>query len=321
MRLFGAFRLYGCFLSVLLAAGCSAYGPAPVVYGDDEGHTGRIYRSAEEILPDMQAGSVPSGGNVSAGDSARTPLPASPAPVYRETLPALPVPDPVQSPRSARAYVVREGDTLYAIARRYDVSVSVLARMNGLEEPFVLEKGRVLRIVPPGMSSPAGDPAAIMQAPGDVASGDPFPDTVPREEAPDIPAGAVPAGPGPHFSWPVRGEIISLFGARTPGRSNDGINIAAPEGTPVRAAADGEVVYTGTGLDGFGNLVLVSHGQGYVTAYSHHDVMLVRKGDRVRGGQIIAKVGRSGGVTIPQLHFEIRHNLEAVDPMSLLELP
>ena len=94
--------------------------------------------------------------------------------------------------------------------------------------------------------------------------------------------------------------------------------VFAPAGTAVRAAADGEVVYRGAELDGFGNLLLVRHDGGYVTAYAHNDAMLVRKGDRVRQGQVIAKVGQTGAVTSPQLHFEIRRQLEAVDPMAFL---
>ena len=93
---------------------------------------------------------------------------------------------------------------------------------------------------------------------------------------------------------------------------------AAPAGTPVRAAADGDVVYSGSELDGFGNLLLIKHTDGFVTAYAHNDTMLVKKGDKVRQGQVIAKVGQSGAVSSPQLHFEIRQNLKSVDPVALL---
>ncbi|MHA7873321.1 MAG: murein hydrolase activator EnvC family protein, partial [Hyphococcus sp.] len=120
------------------------------------------------------------------------------------------------------------------------------------------------------------------------------------------------------FAWPVRGAVIAEYGSGDVGRRNDGVNIAAPAGTPVRAAADGEVVYRGSELDGFGNLLLVKHTDGFVTAYAHNDAMLVKKGDKVRQGQVIAKVGESGAVTSPQLHFEIRQNLKSVDPIALL---
>ena len=121
------------------------------------------------------------------------------------------------------------------------------------------------------------------------------------------------------FAWPVRGAIISDYGGGELGKRNDGINIAAPAGTPVRSAADGEVVYRGSELEGFGNLLLVKHTDGFVTAYAHNDAMLVKKGDVVRKGQVIAKVGETGAVTTPQLHFEIRQKLKSVDPLTLLE--
>jgi murein DD-endopeptidase MepM/ murein hydrolase activator NlpD len=120
------------------------------------------------------------------------------------------------------------------------------------------------------------------------------------------------------FEWPVRGKVIASYGVTDFGRRNDGVNIAAPAGTPVRAAADGEVVYRGSELDGFGNLLLVKHAGGFVTAYAHNEAMLVKKGAKVRQGQVIAKVGQSGAVSSPQLHFEVRRNLKSIDPATLL---
>ncbi|MEX0645808.1 MAG: M23 family metallopeptidase, partial [Parvularculaceae bacterium] len=113
--------------------------------------------------------------------------------------------------------------------------------------------------------------------------------------------------------------IIGQYGAGLMGRRNDGVNIAAPVGTPVRASADGEVVYRGSDLDGYGNLLLIKHGDGFVTAYAHNDAMLVKKGDLVRQGQVIAKVGQTGAATVPQLHFEIRQDLKSVDPLGFLQ--
>jgi len=117
----------------------------------------------------------------------------------------------------------------------------------------------------------------------------------------------------------VKGAVIAEFGSAGVGRRNDGVNIAAPVGTPVRAAADGEVVYRGSELDGYGNLLLIKHADGFVTAYAHNDTMLARKGQKVQKGQVIAKVGQTGAVTEPQLHFEIRQNLKSVDPLALLQ--
>ncbi len=123
---------------------------------------------------------------------------------------------------------------------------------------------------------------------------------------------------GHGFSWPVRGEIISAFGSTGKGQHNDGINIAVPRGTPVLAAADGVVAYAGNELRGFGNLLLIKHADGWMTAYAHNETLLVKRGDRVARGQRIARVGDSGGVSQPQLHFEVRQGTRAVDPLTML---
>jgi murein DD-endopeptidase MepM/ murein hydrolase activator NlpD len=122
----------------------------------------------------------------------------------------------------------------------------------------------------------------------------------------------------PLFGWPVSGRIISTFGPAAGGTHNDGINIAAPEGTTVAAAESGTIAYAGNELRGFGNLLLVKHDGGWVTAYAHNQVLLVKKGDRVRRGQAIARVGSTGGVGAPQLHFELRSGTKAVDPLDHL---
>ncbi|MFG1426628.1 peptidoglycan DD-metalloendopeptidase family protein [Roseixanthobacter glucoisosaccharinicivorans] len=121
-------------------------------------------------------------------------------------------------------------------------------------------------------------------------------------------------GSGPQFRAPVRGRVISGFGPKPGGARNDGVNFAVPEGTGVRAAEDGTVAYAGNELKGYGNLVLIKHADGYVTAYAHNSELLVKRGDTVRRGQIVAKAGQSGGVSTPQLHFEIRKGSQPVDP-------
>jgi murein DD-endopeptidase MepM/ murein hydrolase activator NlpD len=112
--------------------------------------------------------------------------------------------------------------------------------------------------------------------------------------------------------------VIQAFGAKTNGLQNDGINLAVPEGTAVRAADDGVVAYSGNELKGYGNLVLVRHSNGYVTAYAHASELIVKRGDAVKRGQVIAKSGQTGSVTSPQLHFEIRKGSSPVDPMPFL---
>ena len=122
----------------------------------------------------------------------------------------------------------------------------------------------------------------------------------------------------PTFRWPVRGKVIASYGAKTNGKANDGINLAVPEGTPVKAAEDGVVAYAGNELKGYGNLVLVRHANGYVTAYAHASELLVKRGDTIKRGQVIAKSGQSGEVASPQLHFEIRKGSSPVDPLQFL---
>ena len=122
----------------------------------------------------------------------------------------------------------------------------------------------------------------------------------------------------PSFRWPVRGRVITGFGAKTNGAANDGINVAVPEGTSVKAAEDGVVAYAGNELKGYGNLVLVRHSNGFVTAYAHASDIAVKRGDQVKRGQIIARAGQTGSVSSPQLHFEIRKGSTPVDPTQYL---
>ncbi len=142
------------------------------------------------------------------------------------------------------------------------------------------------------------------------------------EEKPVVEAASVKSseatGALPTFRWPVRGKVITSYGAKTNGKSNDGINLAVPEGTPVKAAEDGVVAYSGNELKGYGNLVLVRHSNGYVTAYAHASELMVKRGDTIKRGQIIAKSGQSGEVGSPQLHFEIRKGSSPVDPLQFL---
>ncbi|MFN3959897.1 MAG: peptidoglycan DD-metalloendopeptidase family protein [Parvularculaceae bacterium] len=208
------------------------------------------------------------------------------------------------APPRAGAHVVRAGDTLYSISRATGVPVDQIAQANSIGAPYSLRVGQTLKI--PGGSGAIA--AAAPQAPeadvGDLAR--------------NVSYGSPAAKPATLFDWPVQGRVIGVFGLSQAGKRNDGVNIAAPVGTPVRAAADGEVVYRGSELEGYGNLLLIKHEDGFVTAYAHNDAMLVKKGDRVRKGQVIAKVGQTGSASEPQLHFEIRQNLKAIDPVALM---
>jgi murein DD-endopeptidase MepM/ murein hydrolase activator NlpD len=172
--------------------------------------------------------------------------------------------------------------------------------------------------VPPA-AAPAA-PASRMAAAGGAPQSARLAQATATEDAADAtPAKATEAtGALPTFRWPVRGKVITSYGAKTNGKSNDGINLAVPEGTPVKAAEDGVVAYSGNELKGYGNLVLVRHSNGYVTAYAHASELLVKRGDTIKRGQIIAKSGQSGEVGSPQLHFEIRKGSSPVDPLQFL---
>jgi murein DD-endopeptidase MepM/ murein hydrolase activator NlpD len=122
-----------------------------------------------------------------------------------------------------------------------------------------------------------------------------------------------------HFAWPVVGKLLAKFGPAGKGLHNDGINIAAPAGTQVRAADNGVVAYAGNELKGFGNLLLIKHADGWTTAYAHNEKLLVSRGDKVTQGQVVATVGRTGNVDTPQLHFEVRKGTQAMDPLQYLE--
>lgn len=210
-------------------------------------------------------------------------------------------------PRGPR-HRVKRGETLYAIARAYRVNPYDIARLNGLEPPYVIRTGERLAI--PGRH---GAPVAAKAAPGgrETASL-----KVPRKPPPKL--SRPPAASGKGFLWPVKGRVVSGFGAKARGLRNDGINIAARLGAPVLAAENGVVAYAGNELRGFGNLILIKHADGWVSAYAHTDEMLVRRGEKVAKGQRIATVGATGNVRDPQLHFELRRGRRAEDPSKHL---
>jgi murein DD-endopeptidase MepM/ murein hydrolase activator NlpD len=237
----------------------------------------------------------------------------------------------------AQVHEVVAGDTIYSIARRYDIDRSELVRINNLQAPYTIPLGHKLLLPTPGSAvhsappapeaievnyTPPDDPAP--QAPA-AAPEPPTPQvTAPPQPAPksrDAVRQALanpPARAGSSFLWPVQGPLLSSYGAKDGGEHNDGINIAAPRGSPVRAAENGVVAYAGEELKGFGKLLLVKHADGWVTAYAHNEELLVGAGDTVKRGQTIAKVGSSGHVERPQLHFEVRRGTRAVDPQAQL---
>ncbi len=240
----------------------------------------------------------------------------------------------------ASSHFVNRGDTLASIARKNHISSAELARANGLDPAAKLKLGTKLTVpgaktaavaTPPVAAAPvaAAQPAAaVATVPATKVAAAAMPQQSVRmaqattnveEKAVETPVKAAEAtGALPTFRWPVRGKVITSYGAKTNGKSNDGINLAVPEGTPVKAAEDGVVAYSGNELKGYGNLILVRHSNGYVTAYAHASELMVKRGDSIKRGQIIAKSGQSGEVASPQLHFEIRKGASPVDPLQFL---
>ncbi|MDB5368023.1 MAG: gamma-D-glutamyl-meso-diaminopimelate peptidase [Rhodospirillales bacterium] len=161
----------------------------------------------------------------------------------------------------------------------------------------------------PLSAPPVSAPAAVAAAAAPVVQTSP-PAAVPEDAA--VPSGV-------RFLQPVAGRVLSAYGPKPDGLHNDGVNIAAPLGTPVKAADRGTVVYAGNELRGFGNLVLLKHADGFVTAYAHLDKIDVVKGDTVARGQHVGTVGHTGSVSEPQLHFELRRGAKAIDPSSALK--
>ncbi len=209
----------------------------------------------------------------------------------------------------ALQHVVVRGETGYGISRRYGVNIAALMRENGVRRPYTLSVGQILKL--PGGAKPAVRQTAAASRPKAA------PSVAPKGRV--VPLPAPPARSTSGFSWPVGGKLASRFGPKEGGLHNDGINILAKQGTPVRSAESGVVVYASNALEGYGNLLLLKHADGWLTAYAHNELLLVNKGDKINKGQIIARVGSTGGVSDPQLHFEIRKGRRALDPLDYLK--
>jgi lipoprotein NlpD len=217
-------------------------------------------------------------------------------------------------------YSVKPGDTMIRIGLEHGQNWRDIARWNGLENPNLIEVGQVLRVVPPGADAAA------------VASARPVAPAGPVESRPldgaAAPAGTATAGPAPtaapsaparepdedvNWAWPAAGPVMAGFDEAR----NKGLSISGQAGDPVLAAADGRVVYAGSGLRGYGNLVIVKHNNTYLTAYAHNQTLLVKEDQAVRRGQKIAEMGSSDADRV-KLHFEVRRQGKPIDPARLL---
>jgi murein DD-endopeptidase MepM/ murein hydrolase activator NlpD len=201
-------------------------------------------------------------------------------------------------------HVVKAGETPAQIAQDAGIPVEDLLEINGLRRGQDLEPGRLVFVLAP--QKPTGKATVPEQS----ASG-----TSGEGEAPLLPSAKADKAP---LRWPMAAPVLSsLFGKRW-GREHEGIDMSAPPGTPVLAAADGEVIYAGNQVRGYGNMVVVQHTGGMLTVYAHNSVLLVKTGDRVSVGKPIAKVGSTGHSTGPHLHFEVRRGESPQDPLPFL---
>ncbi|MBT3237814.1 MAG: M23 family metallopeptidase [Rhodospirillaceae bacterium] len=210
-----------------------------------------------------------------------------------------------------RIHVVKRGDTLSTIAEGYDANMYAIARINGIRKPYTIRVGQKLRL--PSGGSGTNTAKVAWQKPTAAKR-----KTITASRQTASKAVSRPPKRSGRFTWPVKGRVMSKFGAKEKGLQNDGINIQAPVGASVKAAENGVVAYAGNELRGFGNLLLIKHSDGWITAYAHNQKLLVKRGEKIMKGQTIAKVGSSGGVKSPQLHFELRKGKRAVDPLKHL---
>lgn len=259
------------------------------------------------------------------------------APVQTEAKPSVTKIASAAASSSGYTHVIESGESLYAIARRYNVTTDTLVLANGLVSPDKIFVGQKI-IVPGAQNLPkqstaqttvaSVDPTTTSSASAPVAPNvqqrqpvrlNPQPSivtpTMVANTAPQpVATSATPSAGTSTFRWPVSGKVITDF----PASKGTGINIEVPEGTAIRAAESGSVIYVGDAVEGYGNLILIKHDNGFVSAYAHLSRATVSKGTNVNRGDLIGNAGMTGSVNKPQLHFELRKGATPVDPMPLL---
>ena len=223
-------------------------------------------------------------------------------------------------------HVVEPGETLHSIGFLYGYDYREIARWNGIGPPYQINAGQKLRVAPPDADAPPVQPAASRTPSRKASPAEVIPRTTdeprrvetvaPRRPSTQKSGNYSYAGKTPHWRWPVKSpKVLRTFSANDPGRK--GIALAGKRGDPVYAAAAGKVVYAGSGLVRYGQLIIIKHNEKYLSAYAHNDKLLVKEGDVVEAGQRVANIG-SSGVQSPLLHFEIRRDGKPVNPLRYL---
>ncbi len=305
--------LMGLSLVLLSACGSQQLRPAPV----EDRNAPAVQKNAAEREPATPASKV---GH--AGPSASEP---SAAPQAAATTPG------AENAGKPGYYTVKQGDTLARIGLEAGQNYRDIARWNNLDNPNRIETGQVLRIIPPGTSEEAvvarpvtaskisatplptaGKPAQAASAPGAPVASQAAPASAPAVVA----APATVIEDDVSFIWPVRGDIVATFDEA---KNRKGLDIGGVAGTPILAAAEGKVVWAGSGLRGYGNLIIVKHSATYLTAYAHNQTLLVKEEQLVKQGQKIAEMGNSDADQV-KLHFEVRKMGKPVDPAKYLPI-
>lgn len=296
----------------LLVGACTTQQPAPVVAGTSGGGS-----AASSSNPYGATPYEPNAGNNPAESAPYTP-PASQSYPAASSGGYIPSNAPVDI--NAATHTVVRGDTVYNIAKRYQITQDNLRAWNNMADNTI-SVGQVLRVKPAGYTAPAGSAAtsAARTQPPSASSATPNVPSTPQANTskvatpattPTVSTGGVRNTGGITWQRPTAGNVITKFGG-----TNKGVDIAGNPGQPVVAAADGKVVYAGSGLRGYGNLVIIQHSPTFLSAYGHNQSLLVNEGQTVKRGQTIAKMGNSDA-SRTQLHFEVRQNGKPVNPAN-----
>ncbi|MBD5405012.1 LysM peptidoglycan-binding domain-containing protein [bacterium] len=246
-------------------------------------------------------------------------------------------------------HIVQKEDTVYSISRKYNVNLNSLAKLNNLKDPFTIIAGQKIILPAPNVdvkltqkekaltqtttpkpveqttkpTTPQTQAQTEIKTPTKIGTEIEKTVSAQKQEETKQKVNKIIVRPAPltsqKFMWPVKGKIISEFGVKNNGKRNDGINISAPIGTKVSSVENGIVAYSGNELKGLGNLIIIKHDKDYMTIYAHNDELKVKKGDIVKRGDTIATVGKTGRVTTPQLHFEVRQKTKSINPTTILE--